>query len=422
MGTGTVNGLPPLPPGFQLERPSPGQSSPGQTNLPPFPPGFVLEQDQPAPAQPQFSAGETAALGLTNLFGAGDAIGAFVNSRLRGGSYEDWRQKFAEAREAANEQNPIAHYAGAAGALGLETVLGGAAGKVVEGVGEATGLASKFLPWAEAHPILSKVLQGAGAGAAYGAAGGAGTALSEGKDLAGTAEAALSGAGTGALLGGAAGGVAGTASRLFKALPEAADKAIIGDLTSGADKATRAAVRESKEVILDAVRSDPELMRAVTGKAEEAIPIIEQKADQLAKAIPTASPSEAISMREQFKALTAIGQSLADKADKAAEQAPDTFGKLLKGGGAVAAVPMLLHGNVPGAAAALVTPHLLPLVGKAQRGATEALATLARSAESGNPRALRLLKTIQAGQKVGLAGTGTAVGSVKASTLAQGQP
>src|SRR6478609_4286051 len=144
-------------------------------------------------------AGTTFALNATNLFGADPAIGAGLNNLVRGGSYDEWRQKFEAAREAGNEAHPVAKWGGRLAALGAETVVGGVLGKAVGAGAKAVGAGETLAAAAKARPIATAVAKGIGSGAAYGAAGGAGTALSEGKD-------ALEGAESGAKLGGVLGG------------------------------------------------------------------------------------------------------------------------------------------------------------------------------------------------------------------------
>src|SRR5688572_12467128 len=86
---------------------------------------------------PQFTPTETFGLQATNLFGGGDAIGAVVNSIVRGGKYDEWRKRFATARQLAAAQNPIASTAGRVTSFASELAVGGAVGKAVQGAAGA---------------------------------------------------------------------------------------------------------------------------------------------------------------------------------------------------------------------------------------------------------------------------------------------
>lgn len=177
------------------------------------------EQTRPTYTGEPLTPADTVALNATNLFGAGSAIGGAVNAALRGGSYEDWRQKFEAARGQANEDNPKAKWAGRGLALAAEMAAGGLAGKAVgAGVGAlAPGAAETLAAAAKARPVLAGIAGGVGTGAAYGAAGGAGEAASQGGAL---LEGAIRGAKVGAVTGGVFGGALAKASKLLKRAPQ----------------------------------------------------------------------------------------------------------------------------------------------------------------------------------------------------------
>jgi hypothetical protein len=242
--------------------------------------------------QAQFTPTETFGLQSTDLFGAGDAIGAVVNSILRGGKYDEWRKKFAAARKLAAEQNPIASTAGKVTSFASELAVGGAAGKVVQGLGKASGVAAKLAPWAEANPIIAKTLSGAASGAGFGAASGAGQALSaDGDVLAGAAGGAV----PGAVAGGVIGSAAGVISKLFRGAGERADKALMRTVGEVDDVA--------RKDVLETLRADKSLQKAVAKGAEETTPFVTKKiADITAKLEPLLAKSESPTIGGIWKA------------------------------------------------------------------------------------------------------------------------
>lgn len=207
----------------------------------------------------QFTPVETFGMQATNVFGAGDIVGAAVNSVLRGKGWQDyqkWKDSFKQSREVAVAENPRAAMAGSVAAIVPEMALGGAVGKAVQAGSKAVGLASKIAPWAEANPIISKVLSGGMSGAGYGAASGAGEAASTGEDM---LSGAVSGAGAGAFVGGAVGGVFGTFSKIFRGAGDRADDAVIKSIGRVDDT-----VRKD---VLSIVRADKPLQKLIAKDA-----------------------------------------------------------------------------------------------------------------------------------------------------------
>lgn len=177
-----------------------------------LPAGFV--PDGPAAEPTNYSPLETVGLNAANLFNLEPAAVGAYQSVVNNKDYAAERDAQRARIEAANEQNPISSYVGKAAALGGETLIGG-------GVGKAVSLGAKAAGAAEAlSPVLQKlgstgtaIAKGALGGAAYGAAGAGGEALSKGEDvLPAAAEAAV----TGGALGGALGGVAHKVGEAFE--------------------------------------------------------------------------------------------------------------------------------------------------------------------------------------------------------------
>jgi len=125
-------------------------------------------------------------------------------------------------------------------------------------------------------------------------------------------------------------------------------------------------------------------------------------------------------LNDTYSALKNMYKAVEQRGWKEATGSVSTGGRLtslFQHGGLAGAGLMALHGNIPGAAASLVAGHLIPKLPVAMRAGTSALAQLQRGIESGNPRAIALLKAIQAAHQVGTAGAG-AVGAATSGTLA----
>ena len=166
--------------------------------------GQVVPQGAPN-APPEESAGRSFALQATNVFGAAPVISGVIRKLTEGIPYSQGRDEYQAQIDAAKEQHPTASTIGSVASLVPETIIGGAVGKVAGAAGKAAGLAAKAAPFIEAHPLITKALEGAVGGAAYGAASGAGSAASHGQDvLPAAAESAAGGAVVGGVLGGAA--------------------------------------------------------------------------------------------------------------------------------------------------------------------------------------------------------------------------
>lgn len=229
----------------------------------------------------QYTPLETFGLHATNVFGAGPAIQAAVNSVLRGGSYDQWREAFKKAQGESEEQNPRAALAGKVTSIVPETILGGAAGKAIAGGAKLAGIAGRTSAFATKSPILANAIEGALAGAGYGAAGGAGEALSNDTDvLSGAAKGVL----PGAVAGGAFGAVAGGISKLAKSAATKADEALIKSVT-GEGKAAAELTPEAKDEILSLIRSDPEVRSALAKPAAQAEKAILSRAESVAEKI-----------------------------------------------------------------------------------------------------------------------------------------
>lgn len=177
-----------------------------------LPAGFV--PDGPAAEPTNYSPLETVGLNAANLFNLEPAAVGAYQSVVNNKDYAAERDAQRARIEVANEQNPISSYVGRGAALAGETLIGG-------GVGKAVSLGAKAAGAAEAlSPVLQKIgstgtaiAKGALGGAAYGAAGAGGEALSKGEDV---LPAAAEGAVTGGALGGALGGVAHKVGEAFE--------------------------------------------------------------------------------------------------------------------------------------------------------------------------------------------------------------
>jgi len=111
-------------------------------------------------------------------------------------------------------------------------------------------------------------------------------------------------------------------------------------------------------------------------------------------------------LNQKFSSLMRIQDVLGARADKEAAGKVSGAGlvsKLTGHGGALGAGLMLAHGNVPGAAAALVVPKVLenaPAMGRAATraaaAASEKLQTIMAAADSGNPWARQLVNQLRA--------------------------
>lgn len=203
----------------------------GATSAPAAPGGgLTLEQLQgmgatdSAPAE-QYSVPETIGRNAVNLFGAGPAVSGAFQAIANGRKYEEGRDETRRHLQEANEQNPIAGYVGKGIALGGETLLGGALGKAVSIGAKLTGAAEALSPvMARLGSTGGAIAKGALGGAAYGAAGSAGSALSEGRDV---LPAAAEGAATGGALGGALGGVAHKIGQAFEGAVGSQNESIV---------------------------------------------------------------------------------------------------------------------------------------------------------------------------------------------------
>lgn len=239
-----------------------------------------------------FSGPETFGLNAANLFGAGPAVYSALKYIAEGDPYK--KSAAAEAARAdyqgaldtteADDEHAWARRAGKLAAIGGETAIGAGAGALVGAGARAVGLASKIAPWAEANPLIAKVLSGAASGGAYGAASGAGTAASKGQDV---GEEALKGAGVGAALGGALAGVAGGARKLLKGAPEREEADLLRGITNGtgefggATPTAKKIIQRDREDIIATLRSDPELRAVVSGPAKLAEPVLKQRLEQV---------------------------------------------------------------------------------------------------------------------------------------------
>lgn len=269
----------PLPAGFIPDAPEPAAGG--------LPPGFV--PDAPEATERTFSAPETFGLNAANLFGAGPAVyGAlkYIQSGAQEGSYTKARDELQGEIDATDQsdEHPWARRAGKLAAMVGETVVGGGVGKAVGLAAKGAGAVAKLAPWAVENPVIAKALQGAASGAAYGAASGAGTAASKGEDV---VEGARGGVAGGALLGGALGGVAGAAGKLLRGAPEAEAENLLRGVTQGDGlhggstlKAKKLVDRQS-EAIVDTLRSDPELRAVAVKPAKEALPVFQQRLEQV---------------------------------------------------------------------------------------------------------------------------------------------
>src|SRR5690349_196619 len=99
-------------PGFEDIKLSPEESGLGDIKLSP--------EEIEASGDQQYTPLETFGLHSTNVFGGGAAIGGLVNSILRGGSYEQWRDAFRRAEQESEEQNPKAALGGKIASVGAE--------------------------------------------------------------------------------------------------------------------------------------------------------------------------------------------------------------------------------------------------------------------------------------------------------------
>lgn len=270
-----------LPEGFVPDAPAAGGA---------LPDGFV--PDAPVAPLRTFSGPETFGLHAANLFGAGPTVYGAIKYIQEGNiykarqAYDAARGDYASALDATenDDEHAWARRAGKLAAIGGETVIGGGVGRALSIGGKALGVGAKLAPWAEANPILSKVLSGAGSGAAYGAASGAGSAASKGEDV---TSGALVGAGTGAAFGGALGAVGGVAGKVLKAAPEHEEADLLRGVTNGtgefggATPTVKKAVMRDQADIISVLRKDPELRSVVSGPAKEALPLVQHRLEQV---------------------------------------------------------------------------------------------------------------------------------------------
>lgn len=254
----------------------------------PAPPGAVPSRGtvddilaSPEPPARAFSGPETFGLEATNLFGAGPVLRG-VLAKIQGGDFTTARTAAQTDLDAIenDDEHVWARRLGKLTALAGETVVGGGVGKAVGAGAKAIGAAAKLAPWAEANPVLARALEGIGSGAGYGAASGAGAAASKGDDI---LPAAGEGAAVGGALGGALGAAAGKLGKVFKGAPEAEAEDLLRGVSHGtgekgsATVTARKLVDRDKKDILDTLRADPELTKAVQGPAKEALPVLEHR-------------------------------------------------------------------------------------------------------------------------------------------------
>lgn len=230
----------------------------------------------------QYSVPETIGRNAVNLFGAGPAVSGAFQAIANGRKYEEGRDETKRHLEEANAQHPIAGYVGKGIALAGETALGGVAGKALSIGAKLTGAADALSPvMARLGSTGGAIAKGVLGGAAYGAAGATGSALSEGRDV---LPAAAEGAATGGALGGALGGVAHKIGEAFegaiggqnesivrgaseRALPRkqsALADLIEKELPSGAKSKVSASevIQENRDLLKGFRSADPEVVQA----------------------------------------------------------------------------------------------------------------------------------------------------------------
>lgn len=135
-----------------------------------------------------------------------------------------------------------------------------------------------------------------------------------------------------------------------------------------------------------------DMAKMMKGFIDADLEIAAENSPKVAKAV-----AEIQQINKEYSALATMHTAIEQRGWKEATGAVSGGGhvsKLFKHGGALAAVPMLLHGNIAGAAAAAVGPHLLPYAGKAANAAN---AALARANRSDTLLAQTILRLIEAG-------------------------
>lgn len=172
----------------------------------------ILSSEAPAPTT--YSPLETVGLNAGNLFNLEPAAVGAYQSVVNGKDYATERDAQRARIEQANEQNPISSYVGKGLALGGETLVGGGVGKVASLGAKAVGAAEALSPVvARLGETGTAIAKGVLGGAAYGAAGAGGEALSKGESV---LPAAATGAAVGGALGGVVGGVAHKVGEAFE--------------------------------------------------------------------------------------------------------------------------------------------------------------------------------------------------------------
>ncbi len=255
-----------------------------------FDPDAYLKTDAEAP-QFTISPGETVGYNAANAFGVLPALTGVVAHVTRGADYAQTRDAAKAFLDQSAEQNPRAALAGKIGSLVPETILAGGVGRIAGAGAKALGVgetAAKLLPnaarYIEESPIASSTIKGALSGAGYGAASGAGEALSEGKDI---LPAAAEGSLGGAVLGGGLGAVTGKLGKMLKGAPLKEEEEILRGLTAGEGTKGSATVTAKKLVandradILETLRGDPELRQVIGKPAKEVKPILDTRLEKV---------------------------------------------------------------------------------------------------------------------------------------------
>ena len=239
----------------------------------------------PEPPARTFTAPEAFGIEAQNLFGAGPLIHG-VLAKFGGGDFAAARAERQADLDALenDDEHPWARRFGKAAALAGETLVGGGVGKAVSAGAKAVGVAAKLAPWAQANPVMARALEGLAGGAAYGAASGAGEAASKGEDI---LPSAARGAAVGGVLGGAVGGAFGAAGKALRGAPERESEDLLRGVSHGTGESgsatvtARKLVERDKEDILATLRSDPELLKAVQKPAKEALPVLQQRLEEV---------------------------------------------------------------------------------------------------------------------------------------------
>lgn len=237
-------------------------------------PGGLAASFVPDVAPVSLSPLETFGAQAVNVFGAGPAIAGAIGA-VQGHDYAASRDAYAQMLAQAEQDNPLSSKAGRITSLLPETVIGGAAGKLVAPAVKAFSTAARL------GKTASAAAGGVVGGAGFGAAGEVGKGLSAGKDAGDIALDALEGGLTGGALGGVLGGAAHKVGEFLGKAGEREVAGLVPEIAEGAGAKAAKRLAKNRENIVEVLKTEPTLLAASRRGALEALPVFKSKLEEI---------------------------------------------------------------------------------------------------------------------------------------------